>query len=110
MIVSSWHNYMMKVSKSSRKSYLKEKQSTNVFVWIIKEFCGLNFVLLYPRITNLENKFLMRHIYRSFLFIPVVPRCTRTLNKISGGLERKERSLNMFLSVMSVKELSKFHP
>jgi len=87
MIASSWHNYMMKVSKSSRKSYPKEKQSTSVSEWIIKEFCGLNFVLLYPRITSLENKSLMRHIYRSFLFIPVVPRCTRILNRISGGLE-----------------------
>ena len=45
------------------------------------------FRLLYPRITSLENKSLMKHIYRSFLFIPVVPRCTKILNKISGGLE-----------------------
>ena len=52
-----------------------------------QEFCGLNLVLLYPRITNLEDKSLMRHIYQSFLFIPVVPRCTRILNRISGGLE-----------------------
>ena len=86
-VALSWHNYMMKVSKLSRKSYPREKQSTNVSLWIIKKFYGLNFVLWYPRITSLENKSLMKHIYRSFLFIPVVPRCTRILNRISGGLE-----------------------
>ena len=43
--------------------------------------------LVVPKNHQLENKSLMRHIYRSFLFIPVVPRCTKILNKISGGLE-----------------------
>ena len=30
---------------------------------------------------------LRKHIYRSFRFIRVVQRCTKILNKISGGLE-----------------------
>jgi hypothetical protein len=78
---------MMKVSKSSRKSYPRKKQNTNVSEWIIEEFYGLNLDLLYPRIISLESKSLTRHIYQSFLFIPVAPRCTKILNKISGGLE-----------------------
>ena len=84
IIMAQLHDEGIKIIK---ESYPKEKQSTSVSEWIIKEFCGLNFVLLYPRTTSLENKSLMRHIYRSFLFIPVVPRCTRILNRISGGLE-----------------------
>src|SRR6185312_8366845 len=102
MIASSWHNYMIKVSKSSRKSYSREKQSTNVSMWIIKEFCGLNFVWVYPRITSLENKSLMRHIYRSFLFISVVPICTRILYRISGGLESSWYSSTFTHSILEM--------
>ena len=43
--------------------------------------------LVVPKDHQLRKQILDKHIYRSFLFIPVVPRYTRILNRISGGLE-----------------------
>jgi hypothetical protein len=42
MIESSWHNYMMKVLKSSSKNSLKERRNINVFAKTRMEFYGLN--------------------------------------------------------------------
>jgi hypothetical protein len=42
MIKSSWHNYMMKVLKSSSKNSLKERRNINVFTETRMEFYGLN--------------------------------------------------------------------
>jgi hypothetical protein len=41
-IESSWHNYMMKVLKSSSKNSLKERRNINIFAKIRMEFYGLN--------------------------------------------------------------------
>jgi hypothetical protein len=45
MTKSSWHNYMMRVSRSSSRNYLKERRSTNAFIRIIREFFGLEVAL-----------------------------------------------------------------
>jgi hypothetical protein len=76
---------MMKVSKLSNRSYLREKQNIGVSTWIIKEFYGATTVLLYLRIINFVNKSLMKHICPSFLFILVVLKCIKTLDKTFGG-------------------------
>jgi hypothetical protein len=78
---------MMKVSKLSNRSYLREKQNIGVSTWIIKEFYGSTIVLLYLRIISFVSKSLMKHIYPSFLFILVVQKCTKTLGKTFGGPE-----------------------
>jgi hypothetical protein len=52
---------------------------------IIKEFYGSTIVLLYLRINNYVNKSLMKHICSSFLFIPIVLKCTKTLGETFGG-------------------------
>jgi hypothetical protein len=54
---------------------------------IIKEFYGSTIVLLYLKIINFVNKSLMKHIYPSFLFILVVPKCIKTLGRTFGGPE-----------------------
>jgi hypothetical protein len=76
---------MMKVSKLSNRSYLREKQNIDVSTLIIKEFYGSKIVLLYLRTINFVNKSLMKHIYPSFLFILVVLKCIKTLDEIFGG-------------------------
>jgi hypothetical protein len=76
---------MMKVSKLSNRSYLKEKPNIDVSTLIIKEFYGSTIVLLYLRIINFVNKSLMKHIYPSFLFILVVLKCIKILDKTFGG-------------------------
>jgi hypothetical protein len=63
---------MMKVSKLSNRSYLREKKNIGVSTWIIKEFYGSTIVLLYLKIISFVSKSLMKHIYPSFLFILVV--------------------------------------
>jgi hypothetical protein len=45
MTKSSWHDYMMRVLRSSSRNYLKERRSTNVFVRITREFDGLKVAL-----------------------------------------------------------------
>jgi hypothetical protein len=45
MTVSSWHNYMIRVLRSSTRNYLKERRSTNVFIMIAREFYGLRVTL-----------------------------------------------------------------
>jgi hypothetical protein len=76
---------MMKVSKLSNRSYLREKQSIGVSTQVIKEFYGSTIILLYLRIINFINKSLMKHIYPNFLFILVVLKCIKTLGKTFGG-------------------------
>jgi hypothetical protein len=78
---------MMRVSKSSNQSYLREKPNIGVFTLIIKESCGSMIELLYLRIIHFANKSLMRHIYPSSLFILVAPRCTKIYDNIFGGPE-----------------------
>jgi hypothetical protein len=85
MTVSSWHNNMMRVLRSSSRNYLKARRSTDVFIRIIREFYGLKVALSFRKITNSESKFLMKHIFPNSLFIQVVAKCIRTLNQTSGG-------------------------
>jgi hypothetical protein len=75
----------MKASKLSNRNYLKEKQNIGVSTQIIKEFYGSTIILLYLRIINFVNKSLMKPIYPSFLFILVVLKCIKTLDKTFGG-------------------------
>jgi hypothetical protein len=85
MIVSSWHNYMMRVLRSSSRNCLKERRSTNVFVRITREFYDLKVALSFRKIMNSESKFLMKHIFQNSLFIQAVSKCIMSSNKIFGG-------------------------
>jgi hypothetical protein len=78
---------MMKVSKLSNLSYLREKPNISVFTPIIKEFYGSTIVLLYLKTINFANKSLMKHIYLNSLFILVAPKCIKIFDKIFGGPE-----------------------
>ena len=84
MIASSWDNYMMRVSRSSRKSYHKEKQSINVSEWILEEFYGLESRLVVPKDHQLRKQILDEAHLSKF---SIHPGGTKILNKISGGLE-----------------------
>jgi hypothetical protein len=78
---------MMRVSKLSNQSYLREKLNIGVFTLIIKEFCGSTIELLCLRIIYSTNKSLMKHICPNSLFILVAPRCIKTYDNIFGGPE-----------------------
>jgi hypothetical protein len=78
---------MMRVSKSSNQSYLREKPNISVFTLIIKEFYGSTIALLYLKIIHFVNKSLMKHICPNSLFILVAPRCIKTYDNIFGGPE-----------------------
>jgi hypothetical protein len=78
---------MMRVSKSSNRSYLWEKPNINAFTLISKESYGSTIALLYLKIIPFANKSLMRHIYPSSLFILVAPRCIKIYGNIFGGPE-----------------------
>jgi hypothetical protein len=86
-IESSCCKYMMKVSKLSSRNYLRERRNISVSTLIIKEFYGSTIVLLCLKIINFVNKSLIKHIYLSFLFILVVPKCIKTLGETFDGPE-----------------------
>ena len=43
--------------------------------------------IVVPKTINSEGKFLMKHTFQSFLFIPAAQRCTRILDRSTGGPE-----------------------
>jgi ribonuclease HI len=86
-IKSSCLNYIMRVSKLSNQSYLREKLNISVFTLIIKELYGSTIELLYLKIISFASKSLMRHIYPSSLFILVIPKCIKIYDRIFGGPE-----------------------
>jgi hypothetical protein len=95
---------MMKVSKLSNRSYLKEKPNIDVSTLIIKEFYDSTIILLYLRIINFVNKSLMKHIYPNFLFILVVLKSIKILSKTFGRPGRKEKLLSMYPNVIHARE------
>jgi hypothetical protein len=102
MTVSSWHNYMMRVLRSSKQKLSQGEEKYKYFrqdhmgvLWFESRIVVpknqelrkkiLDEALSYPKIMNSEQKFLMKHIFPNSLFIQAVAKCIRTSNKISGG-------------------------
>ena len=53
---------------------------------------------------NYRNKSWMKHISLNFPFIRAAPKCTKISDKFFGGVEWKEKLLNLFHSVIHVRE------
>jgi hypothetical protein len=78
---------MMRVSKLSNQSYLREKPNISVFTLTIKEHYGSTIELLYLKIIHYVDKSLMKPIYPNSLFILVAPKCIKIYGNIFGEPE-----------------------
>ena len=67
-----------KLSQGERK-YKCFRQDHNGVLWFESR-------LVVPKIMIFGSKFSTRHIFPNFLFTRTVPRCTKILSKIFGGL------------------------